>query len=151
MHKNAQPSTAPDRDGSRTVFDSFGAVSLPADVLWGAQTARSLEFFAIGEQRMPIDILHALAWIKWAAACVNHDLRLQTPALAQAIAAASERVAAGEFDAEFPLSVWQTGSGTQSNMNVNEVVASLATQALAQGAGTGQTVHPKPDEPEPNK
>ena len=145
MHKNAQPSTAPDRDGSRTVFDSFGAVSLPADVLWGAQTARSLEFFAIGEQRMPIDILHALAWIKWAAACVNHDLRLQTPALAQAIAAASERVAAGEFDAEFPLSVWQTGSGTQSNMNVNEVVASLATQALAQGAGTGQTVHPNDD------
>ncbi|TXT37067.1 MAG: fumarate hydratase class II [Comamonadaceae bacterium] len=132
-------------DGSRTVSDSLGSVSLPAGVLWGAQTARSLQFFAIGEQRMPMDIIHALAWIKWAAAGVNRDLQLQTPALAQAIAAAAERVAAGEWDAEFPLSVWQTGSGTQSNMNVNEVIATLASQALAQGADTRQVVHPNDD------
>jgi fumarate hydratase class II len=134
-----------DTTRSRTASDSFGSVSLPADALWGAQTARSLQFFAIGEQRMPMDIVHALAWIKWAAACVNRDLQLQTPARAHAIAAAAQRVALGEFDAEFPLSVWQTGSGTQSNMNVNEVIASLASQALTQGADCDSSVHPNDD------
>jgi fumarate hydratase class II len=118
-------------------------------VLWGAQTARSLQFFAIGEQRMPPDIVHALAWIKWASAIVNRDLKLQDPIKAQAIANAAARVASGEFDAEFPLSVWQTGSGTQSNMNVNEVIATLATRALAQrveqGGATGLAVHPNDD------
>jgi fumarate hydratase class II len=94
---------------------------------------------------MPIDIIHALALVKWAAACVNRDLGLQTPTLAQAIADTADRVVAGEFDAEFPLSVWQTGSGTQSNMNVNEVMASLASQALALGENAGQTVHPNDD------
>lgn len=140
-----QPFVAMDPTRSRTVSDSFGSVNLPAGVLWGAQTARSLQFFAIGEQRMPIDIIHALAWIKWAAACVNRDLQLQTPALANAIAGAAEQVALGECDAEFPLSVWQTGSGTQSNMNVNEVIASLAAEALAQGLGSGPAVHPNDD------
>jgi fumarate hydratase class II len=114
-------------------------------VLWGAQTARSLQFFAIGEQHMPPDIVHALAWIKWASACVNRDLTLQDATKAQAIASAGERVASGEFDAEFPLSVWQTGSGTQSNMNVNEVIATLATRALAQGGATSLAVHPNDD------
>ena len=130
---------------TRTVTDSFGQVSVPAGVLWGAQTARSLHFFAIGEQRMPPDIIHALAWIKWAAAQVNRDLQLQDPLKAQAIADAAERVADGEFDAEFPLSVWQTGSGTQSNMNVNEVIATLATRALAQGTAAACAVHPNDD------
>ncbi len=141
----AQPFVAPDTTGSRVVSDSFGVVSLPAGVLWGAQTARSLQFFAIGEQRMPMDIVHALAWVKWAAAGVNRELQLQPPALAHAIAAAAEQVALGQWDAEFPLSVWQTGSGTQSNMNVNEVIASLATQTLAQGVGSAPTVHPNDD------
>jgi fumarate hydratase class II len=127
------------------VSDSFGSVNLPAGVLWGAQTARSLQFFAIGEQRMPIDIIHALAWVKWAAAGVNRELLLQPPVLAHAIAAAAEQVALGQWNAEFPLSVWQTGSGTQSNMNVNEVIATLATQALAHGAATGPRVHPNDD------
>ncbi|MDD5030412.1 MAG: class II fumarate hydratase [Rhodoferax sp.] len=140
-----QASEAIHADDARTVSDSFGSISLPAGVLWGAQTARSLQFFAIGEQRMPVDIVHALALIKWAAACVNRDLRLQPPALAHAIATAAERVATGEFDDEFPLSVWQTGSGTQSNMNVNEVIATLATQTLAQGEDTGLAVHPNDD------
>jgi len=130
---------------SRTVSDSFGTVSLPEGVLWGAQTARSLHFFAIGEQRMPLDIIHALAWIKWAAACVNRDLQLQTPLMAQAIGQVAERVAAGEWDAEFPLLVWQTGSGTQSNMNVNEVIATLASRSLSQGPGAGHPVHPNDD------
>jgi len=116
---------------TRTESDSFGPIEVPADALWGAQTARSLYFFAIGEQRMPVLIVHALAWIKWAAAGVNCDLQLLDATKAQAIADAARRVAAGAFDAEFPLSVWQTGSGTQSNMNVNEVVASLASQAMS--------------------
>jgi fumarate hydratase, class II len=132
----------------RTESDSFGPVEVPADALWGAQTARSLHFFAIGEQRMPLPVIHALAWIKWAAAGVNQDLNLLDATKAQAIANAAQRVAAGEFDAEFPLSVWQTGSGTQSNMNVNEVLANLASRALdigAAGAGTMRIVHPNDD------
>ena len=116
---------------TRTERDSFGPIEVPATALWGAQTARSLRFFAIGDQRMPLVLIHALARLKWAAANVNCDLGLLDAVKAQAIADASHRVADGEFDAEFPLSVWQTGSGTQSNMNVNEVVANLATQALA--------------------
>ena len=136
---------------TRIESDSFGSVEVPADALWGAQTARSLQFFAIGGQRMPLAVIHALAWIKWAAAGVNQDLNLLDATQAQAIANAAQRVAAGEFDAEFPLSVWQTGSGTQSNMNVNEVVANLASRALDIGAaksstagtaGTAQRVHP---------
>jgi fumarate hydratase class II len=127
------------------VTDSFGTVTVPAGVLWGAQTARSLHFFAIGEQRMPLGIIHALAWIKWAAAHVNGELKQQDPLKAQAIADAAERVASGEFDTQFPLSVWQTGSGTQSNMNVNEVVATLASRALGQGAAKAVAVHPNDD------
>ena len=124
---------------TRTEHDSFGTIEVPADALWGAQTERSRRFFAIGAQRMPLAIVHALAQIKRAAAEVNAELGLLDAPLAQAIAAAAERVAAGEFDAQFPLSVWQTGSGTQSNMNVNEVIAHLAARALA--AGSGPRVH----------
>jgi fumarate hydratase class II len=115
---------------TRTERDSFGQIEVPADALWGAQTARSLHFFAIGEQRMPLPLVHALAWVKWAAARINGELGALPADRAAAIAAAAERVAHGEFDAQFPLSVWQTGSGTQSNMNVNEVIAHLATDAL---------------------
>ena len=121
--------------GMRTESDSFGPIEVPVDALWGAQTARSLHFFAIGGQRMPLPLIHALAWVKWAAASVNGELHLLDASKAQAIANAAQRVALGEFDAEFPLSVWQTGSGTQSNMNVNEVVAHLA----------GPDVHPNDD------
>jgi fumarate hydratase class II len=131
---------------TRTEHDSFGTIEVPADALWGAQTERSRRFFAIGAQRMPLAVVHALAEVKRAAAEVNAELGLLDAARAQAIAAAAGRVAAGEFDAQFPLSVWQTGSGTQSNMNVNEVVAHLATQALAQAAlpagGEAPRVHP---------
>ena len=130
---------------TRTESDSFGALEVPASALWGAQTARSLKFFAIGEQTMPMDIIRALAWLKWAAACVNMDLGLLAPAKARAIANAARRVAQGEFDGEFPLSVWQTGSGTQSNMNVNEVLATLAAGELAQGEVPGMPVHPNDD------
>jgi fumarate hydratase class II len=126
----------------RTETDSFGPIEVPADALWGAQTERSRRFFAIGNQRMPLPIVHALAEVKRAAAEVNHDLGLLDAAKAKAIAAAAARVAAGEFDSQFPLSVWQTGSGTQSNMNVNEVIASLASQALGGGLGAARRAHP---------
>ena len=116
----------------RTEFDNFGAIEVPNNALWGAQTARSLKFFAIGDQRMPRQVVLALAWIKYAAAQVNADLGLLPAGVAFAIASAAEQVALGQFDAEFPLSVFQTGSGTQSNMNVNEVIASLASAALGQ-------------------
>ncbi|HSO43987.1 MAG TPA: class II fumarate hydratase, partial [Rhodoferax sp.] len=120
---------------TRLETDSFGPIEVPVEALWGAQTARSLHFFAIGEQRMPLPLVHALAWVKWAAAIVNGELNLLDAGKAQAIANAAQRVAQGEFDAEFQLSVWQTGSGTQSNMNVNEVVAHLA----------GPQIHPNDD------
>ncbi len=113
--------------------DSFGPIDVPIEALWGAQTARSLQFFAIGDERMPAAVIHALALLKWAAACVNRDQQRLDAGRADAIGAAALRVAAGELDDQFPLSVWQTGSGTQSHMNVNEVIARLATLALAEG------------------
>ena len=122
----------------RQETDSFGVIEVPEGALWGAQTARSLRFFAIGRERMPLAVVHALAWIKWAAACVNGDLLLLDAARTSAIVAASRKVAAGDCDDQFPLSVWQTGSGTQSNMNVNEVIASLASTSLA---GAGMRIH----------
>ena len=130
---------------TRTETDSFGPIDVPAQALWGAQTERSRRFFAIGHQRMPLEVIHALAQIKRAAADVNLDLGLLDPQKAATISAAAARVAAGEFDAEFPLSVWQTGSGTQSNMNVNEVVANLASMALGGTLGGARKIHPNDD------
>lgn len=132
---------------TRTESDSFGTIEIPSNVLWGAQTARSLHFFAIGEQRMPLELIHALAWVKWAAAEVNRDLGLLEASKADAIAQAAREVALGHYDLEFPLSVWQTGSGTQSNMNVNEVIATLATRRLTiHGVEEPLTkVHPQDD------
>ncbi|PUE10865.1 class II fumarate hydratase [Limnohabitans sp. T6-5] len=116
-------------NATRTETDSFGSLEIPADALWGVHTARSLHFFAIGTQRMPLEIIHAMAHIKAAAATVNWQLGLLDETKALAIAAAARRIAAAEFDDAFPLSVWQTGSGTQSHMNLNEVIATLAKQA----------------------
>ncbi|MGC4080350.1 MAG: class II fumarate hydratase [Rubrivivax sp.] len=125
--------------------DSFGPIDVPADALWGAQTERSRRFFAIGTQRMPIGIVHALAQVKRAAALVNADLGRLDAAKADAIARAAAEVAAGSFDEHFPLVVWQTGSGTQTNMNVNEVLANLASRALGGEIGPGRLVHPNDD------
>ena len=130
---------------TRTAQDSFGPIEVPADALWAAQTARSLKFFAIGEQRMPLPVVYALAWVKWAAASVNRDLGLLDAPKSDAIAAAALRVVDGEFDTQFPLSAWQTGSGTQSNMNVNEVVASIASVSLGSTLGATRSVHPNDD------
>ena len=131
MKDNVHPITP--HGAPHTASDSMGEVEIPDGARWGAQTARSLHFFAIGEQRMPIELIRAMALIKWAAAAVNGELDLLDPTHAQAIAEAARRVAEGEFDTQFPLSVWQTGSGTQSHMNVNEVIADIATQSLQQG------------------
>ena len=118
----------------RIEHDSFGDIAVPADRLWGAQTQRSLEFFAISTERMPAELLRALALVKRCAADVNRELGLLDAAKATAIAAAADEVIAGRHDAEFPLSVWQTGSGTQTNMNMNEVLANRASQLMGGAA-----------------
>jgi fumarate hydratase, class II len=122
--------------------DSFGDIAVPAAAYWGAQTQRSLENFPIGGQRMPIQVTHALARIKRAAAEVNAAKGLIKPEIAKAIVAAAEEVIGGKFDDQFPLVVWQTGSGTQSNMNVNEVIANRANETLGAGRGAKEPVHP---------
>jgi fumarate hydratase class II len=122
--------------------DSMGEIAVPADRLWGAQTQRSLENFRIGGERMPLPLVHALGVIKGAAARANRKLGLLDPRLAEAIEAAAADVAEGKLDGEFPLVVWQTGSGTQSNMNANEVIANRANLALGGKLGAKSPVHP---------
>jgi fumarate hydratase class II len=130
---------------TRSESDSFGPIDVPASALWAAQTERSRRFFAIGTQLMPPPIVHALAEVKLAAAEVNLELGLLDKTRATAISTAAASVAAGEFDEQFPLCVWQTGSGTQSNMNVNEVIANLASIALGGELGGPRKVHPNDD------
>jgi fumarate hydratase class II len=130
---------------TRTEIDGFGSIDVPADALWGAQTERSRRFFDIGAQRMPLPLIHAMAQIKRAAAEVNLELGLLDATKADAIADAAARVAAGDFDDEFPLSLWQTGSGTQSHMNVNEVIANVASRQLGGEPDAGRRVHPNDD------
>jgi fumarate hydratase class II len=127
---------------TRTERDSFGPIEVPAERLWGAQTQRSLEHFHISSERMPTTVILALAAVKRACAKVNDDLGLLPTAKAAAIMAASDEVLAGKHDEEFPLSLWQTGSGTQTNMNLNEVLANRASELLGGGRGSGRLVHP---------
>jgi fumarate hydratase class II len=127
---------------TRTETDSFGPIEVPASAYWGAQTQRSIENFPFGaREQMPIEVVHALAIVKQAAAKVNRAHGLDAR-LADAIESAAATVAAGEYDDQFPLVIWQTGSGTQSNMNVNEVVAGIANEALSGVRGGKQPVHP---------
>jgi fumarate hydratase class II len=128
--------------GTRIERDSFGAIEVPAERLWGAQTERSRRFFRISGERMPLPVIHGLALVKKAAAAVNADLGLLKPDTAQAIQSAADEVLAGRHDEEFPLVVWQTGSGTQSNMNVNEVLANRASELLGGERGEKRLVHP---------
>ena len=114
----------------REEHDSMGAVQVPADRYWGAQTQRSLENFPIGDERMPVALIHAYARLKKACALSNAELGVLEAPLADAVARACDEVLTGRFDGEFPLSVWQTGSGTQTNMNLNEVLANRATEIL---------------------
>src|ERR1700727_997760 len=116
-----------DAEGQRRETDSMGAVDVPADRYWGAQTQRSLIHFSIGNDHMPKSVYHAYGYVKKAAAVLNADSGRLDRELAGAIVVAADEVIAGKLDAEFPLYVWQTGSGTQSNMNVNEVIANRAS------------------------
>ena len=125
--------------------DSFGEIAVAGDALWGAQTQRSLQHFAISTERMPTELLRALALVKRSAARVNRTLGVLDAAKADAIAAAADEVLAGLHDAQFPLSVWQTGSGTQTNMNMNEVLANRASQLLGGVVGGSRLVHPNDD------
>jgi len=131
----------------RTETDSLGPIDVPADAYWGAQTQRSIGNFPIGDgagERMPLPLVHALALIKQAAARVNRAHGLDA-ALADAIEAAAAEVASGQHDTQFPLVIWQTGSGTQTNMNVNEVVAGRANELLTGQRGGKAPVHPNDD------
>ncbi|PIV73826.1 MAG: class II fumarate hydratase [Rhodocyclales bacterium CG17_big_fil_post_rev_8_21_14_2_50_68_7] len=126
----------------RTEHDTFGPIEVPADRLWGAQTQRSLRHFDISTERMPAELMLALAAVKRACALVNRDLGLLDADKAQAIAAAAGEVAAGRHADEFPLRVWQTGSGTQTNMNMNEVLANRASELLGGVRGEARLIHP---------
>lgn len=130
---------------TRIEHDTFGPVAVPADRLWGAQTQRSLQNFDISGERQPREIIRALVQIKRSSAVVNHLLGLLDQQKAAAIVAAADEVLQGRHDAEFPLVVWQTGSGTQTNMNVNEVLANRASELLGGGRGEGRKVHPNDD------
>ncbi|HWL13042.1 MAG TPA: class II fumarate hydratase [Ureibacillus sp.] len=124
--------------------DTLGEVRVPADKIWGAQTQRSKENFQIGEEKMPIEIIRAFATLKKSAALANKKLGKLSETKADAIVAAADEIIAGKWDEHFPLVVWQTGSGTQSNMNVNEVIAFRANQLLEEQGSTDR-IHPNDD------
>jgi fumarate hydratase, class II len=127
---------------TRSESDAFGALDIPADRLWGAQTQRSLQNFRIGTERMPLPLIHALGLVKRAAAEVNRDLGSLDAKLADVIGKVAQEIADGKRDDQFPLVVWQTGSGTQTNMNVNEVIANAANLALGGKLGAKSPIHP---------
>ncbi|HKS32095.1 MAG TPA: class II fumarate hydratase [Enterobacteriaceae bacterium] len=129
----------------RSEKDSMGAIEVPADKLWGAQTQRSLEHFRISTEKMPLSLIHALALTKRAAAKVNQDLGLLAAEKAIAIVNAADEVLADKHPDEFPLAIWQTGSGTQTNMNMNEVLANRASELLGGVRGMERKVHPNDD------
>ncbi|MFD1518945.1 class II fumarate hydratase [Pseudonocardia yunnanensis] len=130
------------RSGTRVESDSMGKIEVPAEHYWGAQTQRSLIHFSIGDDRMPVRVYHAYGYVKKAAALVNQAAGRLDQHRTAAIVQAADEVLAGDLDSEFPLYVWQTGSGTQSNMNVNEVLANRASQLLGGELGTKSPVHP---------
>lgn len=127
---------------TRTETDSFGPIEVPADRYWGAQTERSRQNFRIGQDRMPIEIVHALGIVKLASAQTNRQLGLLDQRRARAITRAAQEVIDGKLDDHFPLVVWQTGSGTQTNMNLNEVIANRANELLGGKLGAKAPVHP---------
>src|SRR5437667_6001336 len=131
--------------GLRHETDSMGGIDVPADRYWGAQTQRSLVHFSIGDDRMPKGVYHAYGFVKKAAALVNAAAGRLPKWKADAIVRAADETIAGELDADFPLYVWQTGSGTQSNMNVNEVLSNRAIQLLGGKIGSKEPVHPNDD------
>ena len=128
---------------TRTETDSLGAIEVPASSYWGAQTQRSLGNFPFPpHERMPIGIIHGLAHVKRAAALIHKESGALEGEIADAIVAAADAILAGEHDDQFPLTIWQTGSGTQSNMNMNEVIAGIANEKLVGSRGGKSPVHP---------
>ena len=127
---------------TRTETDSMGAIEVPADHYWGAQTQRSLIHFAIGHDTMPRPVIRALGILKKAAAQVNRELDKLTEDKARFIVRAADEVIAGKLDSEFPLRIWQTGSGTQTNMNANEVISNRAIELAGGEMGSKKPVHP---------
>src|SRR5215470_11554599 len=131
--------------GARTEKDSMGEIAVPAEHYWGAQTARSLIHFSIGDDRMPKAVYHAYGYVKKAAALVNAADGRLARWKADLIARVADEVIYGQLDSEFPLYVWQTGSGTQSNMNVNEVISNRAIQLVGGVLGGKRPIHPNDD------
>ncbi len=131
--------------GARIESDSMGQIQVPANHYWGAQTERSLHHFAIGEDRMPPELIRAFALLKKAAALVNHDLGKLPKDKMELIVRAADEVIAGKHEEEFPLRIWQTGSGTQTNMNVNEVISNRAIELAGGEMGSKKPVHPNDD------
>ena len=131
--------------GVRIESDSMGTVEVPADRYWGAQTQRSLKHFSIGDDRMPLEVVHAFGILKKACALVNAELGRLPREKAEFIVRAAEEVAAGDLDDHFPLFVWQTGSGTQSNMNANEVISNRAIELAGGVLGSKTPIHPNDD------
>lgn len=129
----------------RKESDAFGEIQVPADMLYGAQTERSLENFAIGTEKMPIQVIQAFGIVKKAAAIVNAELGLLSPEKKELIADACDAIIEGELDDQFPLVVWQTGSGTQSNMNVNEVISNYCAKKAGEPLGSKKPIHPNDD------
>src|SRR5581483_885274 len=130
---------------TRIEKDTFGEIEVPADRLWGAQTQRSLTNFRISGERMPLELVRSLALVKHACAAVNAELCLLDAPKADAIVRAADEVIGGAHEQEFPLVVWQTGSGTQTNMNMNEVLANRASEILGGERGRSRLVHPNDD------
>jgi fumarate hydratase, class II len=143
MSKNAELKQV--RAQTRTETDSMGAIEVPADKYWGAQTQRSLLHFNIGDDKMPREMIRALGILKKAAAGVNEELGKLPPDKAKLIAQAADEVIAGKLDDHFPLRVWQTGSGTQTNMNANEVISNRAIEIAGGEMGSKQPIHPNDD------
>src|SRR5882757_5849928 len=138
----ARSATSSPSNSTRSETDSFGPIDVPADRYWGAQTERSRQNFRIGHDRMPMALVHALGIVKLAAAQTNRELGLLDARRARAITRAAHEVIEGKLDDHFPLVVWQTGSGTQTNMNLNEVIANRANQMLGGELGAKKPVHP---------
>jgi fumarate hydratase, class II len=132
-------------NGTRVETDSMGEIEVPADHYWGAQTQRSLIHFSIGNDRMPIEVYHAYGYVKKAAAIINASEGVLEQWKADLISRVADEVIAGKLDSEFPLYVWQTGSGTQSNMNLNEVISNRAIQLVGGKLGSKQPIHPNDD------
>jgi len=138
----ARSASSSRQKSTRTETDSFGPIEVPADRYWGAQTERSRQNFKIGRDRMPIEIVRALGIVKLAAAQSNRELGLIDARRTAAITRAAREVIEGKLDDHFPLVAWQTGSGTQSNMNLNEVIANRANEMLGGELGAKKPVHP---------